>query len=156
MNRSGPTLIGVLLVSGTLLVSCSQPVAAPPLVDPTTSPERAVTETATPPPESPPSVADGDPAVTQRVKNICLKELQNQASGATPAPGQRRPVKVTLVKIAFSSGLKQITLADGASGYELGIDYTYKVGHNDSMTGRKYCRTDADVSTVDWQWTPSP
>lgn len=151
MHRSGTALICAVLLAGPLLVSCNQPLAPPSVAESSAAPDSAIPrETAAP------SVADVDLALQQRVKNICMDQLQAQATGATPAPGQLRPPKVTLVKVGFLGETKQITLPESATGYELGIEFVYKVGNNDSKTGRKYCRTNLEDSTVDWRWTASP
>ena len=98
-----------------------------------------------------------DAGVQQRVKNLCTDELKAQASGVTPAPGQLRAMpKVTLVSIKYLGEIRLIALPDSASGYELGIQFAYKIGHDDSKTATKFCRVDLTDSTVDWNWTASP
>ena len=99
-----------------------------------------------------------DAGAQQRVKNLCMdQQLKAQASGATPAPGQLRPApKVTLVSVKYLGEIKQISLPDSASGYELGVEFVYKIGHDDSKTATKFCRVNLTDSTVDWKWTASP
>ncbi|KUM38319.1 hypothetical protein [Arthrobacter sp. EPSL27] len=138
MHRTGTTLICALLAG--LLVSCS-----PPQADPT-PPEAALVLKA--PADAVPAV---DPAVHQRVKNLCIEQLQVQASGKAPGPTQLRPQKIRLVKVALLGGTRQITLPGGATGYELGIEYMYKMGNDDAKPGRKLCRANLADSTVEWQ-----
>ena len=148
MHRTGKTLICALL-AGPLLVSCNQPLDSPAASS--ASPETALLlETLLP------SVAEVDPAVQQRVKNICVEQLQAQASGAVPGPTQLRPQKIKLVKVAFLGEIKQITLPGSATGYELGIEFAFKRGNDDAKSLRKYCRTNLGDSTVEWQWMTSP
>ena len=147
MHRTGMTLVCALL-AGPLLVSCNQPLDSPA---PAASPETAlVLETPVP------SVAEVDPAVQQRVKNICVEQLQAQASGAVPGRTQLRPQKIKLAKVAFLGEIKQITLPGSATGYELGIEFAFKMGNDDAKSLRKYCRTNLSDSTVEWQWMTSP
>lgn len=147
MHRTGIALICTLL-AGPLLVSCNQPLDPPAAA---ASPETALRL------ETPvPSAADVDPAVQQRVKNICVEQLQAQASGAAPGPKQLRPQKIKLVKVAFLGGIKEISLPGSATGYELGIEFAFRVGNDDARSLRKYCRTNLNDSTVEWQGMTSP
>lgn len=149
MHRTSKTLISALL-AGPLLVSCTQPLDSSAAAASSASPETALLlETLLP------SVAEVDPAVQQRVKNICVEQLQAQASGAAPGTRQLRPQKIKLVKVAFLGEIKQITLP-GATGYELGIEFAFKMGNDDAKSLRKYCRTNLSDSTVEWQWMTSP
>ncbi|WP_232082169.1 hypothetical protein [Arthrobacter sp. SO5] len=102
------------------------------------------------------AAASVEPGVQQRVKNLCLDRLKAEAAGPTPAAAQKSPPKVTLVKVAFRGDVKEILLPANVPGYELGIDYAYKVGNNDARTGTKYCRANLTDSTVAWQWTAGP
>jgi hypothetical protein len=151
MNRSGMATICAVLLGGAALASCSTPevrVSAPDAsayADASASPGTAA---------SPGTTVDA--AVQQRVKNMCMEQLKAQASGATPAPGQLHVQKVTLIKVEFLGEIKQIPLPKSASGYELGIEFVYKVGSDDSRTGRKSCKVNLTDSTVDWQWIASP
>lgn len=147
MHRTGTTLICALLAG--LLVSCSPPQADP--TPPAASPEAALVLKA--PADA---VAAVDPAVHQRVKNLCIEQLQVQASGKAPGPTQLRPQKIRLVKVALLGETRQITLPGGATGYELGIEYMYKMGNDDAKPGRKLCRANVADSTVEWQGLTGP
>ena len=150
MHRTGITLICALL-AGPLLVSCNQPLDPPADAASSGSPETALLL------EAPvPSAADVDPAVQQRVKNICVEQLQAQASGAVPGPKQLRPQKIRLVKVAFLGEIKEISLPGSATGYELGIEFAFKLGNDDARSLRKYCRTNLNDSTVEWHGMTSP
>lgn len=150
MHRTGMSMICVLL-AGTLLVSCNQPPDSPPAAGSSGSPETTLLV------ETPvPSVADVDPTVQQRVKNLCVEQLKAQASGAVPGPTQLRPPKIKLVNVAFLGQIKQISLPGSATGYELGIEFAFKMGNDDTRSLRKYCRTNLSDSTVEWQGMASP
>jgi hypothetical protein len=147
MHRTGITLICALL-AGPLLVSCNQPLDPPAAAGSSGSPVLLETPVQ--------SVADVDPAVQQRVKNICVEQLQAQASGAVPGPKQLHPQKIKLVKVAFLGEIKEISLPGSATGYELGIEFAFKMGNDDARSLRKYCRTNLNDSTVEWQGMTSP
>lgn len=85
-----------------------------------------------------------------------MDQLKAQASGATPAPGQLRAQKVTLVRVKYLGEIKEIPLPHSASGYELGIEFDHKIGNDDPKTATKFCRVNLVDSTVDWQWNSSP
>jgi hypothetical protein len=145
MHRTGITLICALL-AGPLLASCSQPVDS----SAAGSPETALLLEA-------PLPSDIDPAVKQRVKNICVEQLQAQASGAVAGPTkQLRPQKIRLANVTFLGEIKQISLPGSATGYELGIEFAFKMGNDDAKSLRKYCRANLDDSTVEWQGMTSP
>jgi hypothetical protein len=134
MNRTGTAVCcAMTLAAGLALVSCGQAVA------PSTAPVAAV-----------------DASVKQSVKNGCIEDLKAHASGEIPEPGMLHPPKVALVHLAFLSDVKQVTLPGGAAGYELGMEFVYKVGHDDSQTGRKLCRINLADSSVVWQPLSTP
>lgn len=97
-----------------------------------------------------------DPAVHQRVKNLCIEQLQAQAAGKAPGPTQLRPQKIRLVKVALLGETRQIALPGSATGYELGLEYMYKMGNDDAKPGRKLCRANLADSTVEWQGMTGP
>ncbi|WP_211879630.1 hypothetical protein [Pseudarthrobacter albicanus] len=80
-----------------------------------------------------------------------MNQLQAQASGATPAPGELHARKVTLVRVAFLGDVKEVVLPGGMTGYELGIEFVSKLGDDDSRTGRKLCSINLADSSVDWK-----
>ncbi|XAS67734.1 hypothetical protein V3C33_20380 [Micrococcaceae bacterium Sec5.7] len=98
-----------------------------------------------------PSGAPVDAAVQQRVKNGCVDQLEAQAAAATPAPGLLHPQKASLARVAFLGDARQIELPGGATGYELGIEFVYKLGHDDPRTGKKLCRINLVDSSVEWK-----
>ena len=154
MRRSVAAIVCAIICIGTV-VSCSaqgqqQVPASPPAASPAALPESPESTAATGP-----DAAPVEPGVQQRVKNLCLDRLKAEAAGPTPAAGQQSPAKVTLVKVAFRGEVRAILLPANVPGYELGIDYVYKVGNNDANTGTKYCRANLADSTVAWQWTAS-
>ena len=132
MNRTGATTV-TFMMAVTTLTACSQVAADPPSIHPA------------------PSAARVDPAVQQRVKNGCMDQLAAQASGETPEPGRLHPQKVKLTKVAFVGEIKAIELPGAAPGYELGIEFVYKLGNDDPRTGRKLCRINLADSSVVWQ-----
>lgn len=134
MNRTGTATIGAMLLAGIALASCVQPA-------PEHNSESSVA----------PSGAPVDAATQQRVKNGCIDQLQAQASVKTPAPGQLHPQKATLSRVGFLGDARQIELPGGATGYELGIEFVYKLGHDDPRTGKKLCRINLADSSVEWQ-----
>lgn len=133
----------VALFAGVSLVSCGSPGTQP-----SSSGAGPSASTAGP-------VDDG---VQQRVKNLCLDRLKAEVSGAAaPAPGQLRAApKVALVSVKYLADVREIQLPNSASGYELGIEFAYQMGHDDSQTATKFCRANLTDSTVDWKWTASP
>lgn len=131
MKLVGAACCVMILVAGSVLVSCDQAAA-------------------------PSSVPVVDAKLQQRVKNGCIDELKAHASGKSPEPGVLHPQKVTLVHLAFLGDIQPVTLPGDAAGYELGIEFVYKVGHDDSQTGRKLCRINLADSTVNWQPLPTP
>ena len=144
MHRTGTTLICALLAG--LLVSCSQPpgtiAASPGAAMVLTAPADAVSAV--------------DPAEHLRGKNLCIEQLQAQASGKAPGPTQLRPQKLRLVKVALLGETRQIALPGSTTGYELGIEYMYKMGNDDAKPGRKLCRANLADSTVEWQGMTGP
>jgi hypothetical protein len=141
MNRSSRALVCTVLFACLALAACGPPEARLPVsADPAASSGGIV-----------------DAGVQQRVKNLCMDQLQVQVSTATPSPGQlRASPKVTLVRVKYLGEVKRISLPDSASGYELGIEFDYKIGQDDSKTATKFCLVDLADSTVDWKWTASP
>ncbi|MFC9350514.1 hypothetical protein [Arthrobacter sp. NPDC057013] len=143
MKRSGGALMILALSAAAALASCGPPGAQPSSsgADPAASTAGAV-----------------DEGVQQRVKNLCLDRLKAEVSGASAAaPGQLRAApKVTLVSVKYLGDIRAVPLPNGASGYELGIEFGYQMGHDDSQTATKFCRANLTDSTVDWKWTASP
>ena len=129
MNRTGAATFGAILLTGVALGACSQPAsrvaAAPP-------------------------AAPVDAAVQQRVKNGCMQQLEAQASGA-PQPGLLHPRKAKLSNVAFVGDIKAIKLPGAVTGYELGIAFSYKLGHDDPRTGKKLCTINLADSSVVWK-----
>ena len=132
MNRTGAVMVALLL-AGAALTACSQAAAVPSSTDPA------------------PSGPAVDAAVQQRVKNGCMDQLRAQVSGTTPEPGRLHPQKVKLTKVAFVGEITAIELPGAAPGYELGIEFVYKLGNDDPRTGRKLCRINLADSSVVWQ-----
>ncbi|MEO6143415.1 MAG: hypothetical protein ABIP19_05490 [Dermatophilaceae bacterium] len=80
-----------------------------------------------------------------------MDQLAAQASGKTPEPGRLHPQKVKLTKVAFVGEIKAVELPGAAAGYELGLEFVYKLGNDDPRTGRKLCRINLADSSVVWQ-----
>lgn len=125
--------MGAVLMSGMALTACTQPSAS-------TAAKGTPTAVA----------ATVEAAVQQRVKNGCMNQLEAQASGA-PQPGVLHPQKAKLVRVAFLDGIKKVELPGKLPGYELGMEYVYKLGKDDPRTGRKLCRINLADSSVVWQ-----
>ena len=132
MNRTGAAILALLL-AGATLTACSQATAGRSSIDPVSSAARV------------------DPAVQQRVKNGCMDQLAAQASGKTPEPGLLHPQKVKLTKVAFVGEIKAVELPGSAAGFELGMEFVYKLGNDDPRTGRKLCRINLADSSVVWK-----
>lgn len=124
MNRAGWATIGVIVMTGLSLAACSQPAA-------------------------PARVAAVDAAVQQRVKNGCVAQLEAQASVATPPPGVLHPQKAKLSQVVLEE-IRQVKLPGGATGYEMGMRFNYKLGHDDPRAGSKLCRINLADSSVVW------
>jgi hypothetical protein len=59
------------------------------------------------------------------------------------------PQKAKLIRVAFVGDVKQIALPGEVAGLEVGIEFDFKLGHDDPRTGRKLCRINlADSSVV--------
>ncbi|MFE4541044.1 hypothetical protein [Arthrobacter sp. NPDC056727] len=129
MNLAGKTTVCVALSAVILLVSCGAP-----------------------PAEETSSNAPVDQATGQRVKNGCLEDLEAQASPSTPPPGQLHVRKATLSSVRFLGEATQVDLPGGETRYDLGIEFAYRLGHDDSNTAKKLCRINLADSTVEWQW----
>ena len=127
MKRTGAATSAAVLLMGLALAACSQPASG---------------VTAAP--------AAVDAAVQQRVKNACMKQLEAQASGA-PQPGVLHPQKAKLSNVKFLGAIKQVKLPTDVTGYELGIEFTYKLGHDDPRTGKKLCTINLADSSVVWK-----
>lgn len=97
-----------------------------------------------------PTAASVDAAVQQRVKNGCMEQLKAQASGA-PQPGALHPQKAKLSNVKFLGAIRQVELPKHVTGYELGIEFVYKLGHDDARTGKKLCRINLADSSVVWK-----
>lgn len=80
-----------------------------------------------------------------------LDQLKAQASVATPPPGILHPQKAKLVRVEFLGEIRQVKLAGGGPGYEVGMTFDYKLGHDDPRTTSKLCRMNLADSSVDWQ-----
>jgi hypothetical protein len=130
MKLPGKTTLCVALSTVFLLVSCAAPPADEPTADTVPTPVDRATE--------------------QRVKNGCMEQLEAQASPSTP-PGQLRARKATLSKVKFLGKAIQVELPGGATRYDLGIEFAYKLGHDDSQTTKKLCRINLTDSAVEWQ-----
>lgn len=131
MNRTGTATIGAMLLTGIALSGCSQPASGD---------TRA------------PTAASVDAAVQQRVKNGCIDQLKAQASGTAPQPGSLHPQKAKLSNVKFLGAIRQVELPTHVTGYELGIEFVYKLGHDDPRTGRKLCRINLADSSVVWRF----
>jgi len=127
MNRTGATTICALLLAGTALAACSQPSSS----------------------ATAPAAAPVDAAVQQRVKNGCMKGLEAQASGA-PQPGVLHPQKAKLSRVRFLGAIKEVKLPGNLTGYELGMEFGFKLGRDDPRTGRKLCTINLADSSVVW------
>ncbi|MGO4805395.1 hypothetical protein AB4089_09730 [Arthrobacter sp. 2MCAF15] len=159
MHQSGKAMICAALFACLALGACGSPETGPATAEPAAVLPGAVASADASASGTPAASAAEtvDAAVQQRVKNLCTNDLQAQASGATPAPEQLRAApKVTLVSIKYLGEIKKITLPDSASAYELGIEFAYKIGHDDAKTATKFCRVNLTDSAVDWKWTASP
>jgi hypothetical protein len=133
MNRTGTgaATVGAMLLTGIALAGCGQPASTAARV-PTAAPVAA--------------------AVQQRVKNGCMEQLMAQASGKAPQPGTvLHPQKAKLSNVAFLGAIKQVELPGHATGYELGIEFVYKLGHDDPRTGKKLCTINLADSSVVWR-----
>ncbi|WP_146068934.1 hypothetical protein [Arthrobacter sp. ZGTC131] len=78
-----------------------------------------------------------------------MEALKTRASGATPSPGVVHPQKIRLVKVAFLGEMKQVMLDGDVTGYELGIEFSYKAGRADSRTDKRLCTMDPAFSSVE-------
>jgi hypothetical protein len=159
MHRSGKAIVCAVLFACLGLGACGSPEARPYLTETAAGLPDAVASANASASGKPagPAAETVDAGVQQRVRNLCTNELKAQASGVTSAPGQLRATpKVTLVSIKYLGVIKQISLPDSTSGYELGIEFAYKIGHDDAKTATKFCRVDLTDSAVDWKWTASP
>lgn len=161
MHRSGKAMVCAALFACLALGACGSPETRPASAETAAVLPGAVASADATAAGNPTAAASSagtvDAGVQQRVKNLCTNDLQAQASSATPAPGQLRAApKVTLVSIKYLGEMKQIPLPDNTAGYELGIKFSYKVGHDDAKTSTKFCRVNLTDSAVDWKWTASP
>src|SRR6476469_107159 len=117
MKRSDTALIAAALFAGVAFVSCG-----PPGAHPSSTGAGPATPAAEP-------VDDG---ATQRVKNLCLDRLKAEVSGANAVTGQLRAApKVSLLRVKYLGDVREIPLSNSASGYELGIEFDYAIGHAD-------------------------
>jgi hypothetical protein len=146
MNRFRLALIGAVLVAGQALVVGCSPGEKP-------SAEVTVSES---PDSAGSSFAGVDRDVQQRVKNLCVEDLQTQAAGETSKLGQLRSTKVRLVRVKYLGDVTPASLQDGVAGYELGIEFVYKIGNDDSKTGTKICGVNLADSSVTWQSKSGP
>ncbi|MFE4834425.1 hypothetical protein ACFRAU_07065 [Arthrobacter sp. NPDC056691] len=131
MSAPGKITVCVALLAASLLVSCAAPSAEEPNATTVTSPVDRATE--------------------QRVKNGCLEDLKAQASPSTPPPGQLHVRKATLSTVKFLGEVTRVELPGEAKRYDLGIEFAYKLGDDDSGTAKKLCRINLADSTVEWQ-----
>jgi len=60
------------------------------------------------------------------------------------------------VRVKYLGEVTHASLPEGASGYELGIEFVYKIGNDDPKTGAKICRVNLADSTVAWQSKSNP
>ena len=131
MKLPGKTTLCVALSTVFLLVSCAAPPADEPTADTVPTPVDRATE--------------------QRVKNGCMEQLEAQASPSTPPPGQLHVRKATLSNVKFLGKATQVELPGGGTRYDLGMEFAYKLGHDDSQTTKKLCRINLTDSAVEWQ-----
>lgn len=97
-----------------------------------------------------PTTARVGAAVQQQVKNGCMNELEAQASGASQ-PGVLHPQKAKLLRVAFLGDIKQVELPKEATGYELGLEFSFALGHDDPRTLKKLCTINLADSSVTWK-----
>lgn len=136
-------MIGAALVVGQALVAGCSPAEE-------MLPSAEVTVSGSAGPADSPSDGIGTD-VQQQVKNLCLEELQAEAAGETPKPGQLKTTKVRLGSVKYLGEVRHTSLPDGAAGYELGIEFAFKIGNDDPKTGRKICSVNLADSSVTWQ-----
>jgi hypothetical protein len=134
LKLTNASLICTTLLAG--LASCGQPVPVP-------APSSSASPTS--------SAAPVDAADQQSVKNGCLEQLKAQAAGKIPAPGLSHPQKTTLLKVAFLGEISKVELPGNVTGYEVGMEFDFKLGKNDPGTARKLCRINLADSSVEWQ-----
>jgi len=79
-----------------------------------------------------------------------MEALKAQASGAAQ-PGTLHPQKAKLSNVKFLGAIKQVELPQHVTGYELGIEFVFKLGRDDPRTGKKLCRMNLADSSVVWQ-----
>ena len=79
-----------------------------------------------------------------------MEELKAQASGA-PQPGALHPQKAKLSNVKFLGAIRQVELAKNVTGYELGMEYVFKLGRDDPRSGKKLCTINLADSSVVWK-----
>ena len=60
------------------------------------------------------------------------------------------------MRVKYLGEVTHASLPEGASGYELGIEFVYKIGNDDPKTGAKICLVNLAGSTVAWQVEKQP
>jgi hypothetical protein len=78
-----------------------------------------------------------------------MEQLRAQASGA-PQPGALHTQKAKLSNVKFLGAIRQVELAKHVTGYELGMEFEFKLGRDDPRTGKKLCRINLADSSVAW------